>query len=1091
VIERYLANAGSGKTYALSGAWLRVAHAGVVSGDPDRMNSILATTFTRAAARDILAKILVRLAEGVLEDNKRTELARSILGTEAGHEVQAERLLEAVVARLDRIEVRTLDSLLMRMARAYALELDIGVQHSALDESAASEVLRDALVAVARADCKGAAGMLRLLQLNEDRVNAFEEVHEMARSLLIAWQDSGGGSEQGDGVPACWLGPGEVTRIARGASMDDALRRAQSGLLELGERHKKILEDATSGSFAKFVEDARRGTPSARACGNYLSSGALKAVVEGKSKYYGKELSPDLQRDLQLLVDWLRGEILHAKLCGHQEAARLATMLVAAERDALRLRGACTFESITRSVAGGMSDAGMAEILMRLDQQVHHLLLDEFQDTSLSQWQALEPLAISLAAGGDEPRSILVVGDIKQSIYGWRSGDPRLLRGLETLLSEGAPAEVRDCTLTTSYRSAPIVLEAVDTVFNALQLPTHPLRFLSSTEDSGNRANLVEALDAWLDGYEPHQAAERNRGLAGSVGLTKCGSREERLDWCARKAVQFWQRSRGSRSIAVIHETNKDASEVAERIRAIDGSPGCSLRARGSLRDSAVVLAFLDAIRAAAHPKDHTAFLSVLMSPLRDVWNVGVDTVHPWNVRASQSPDASKQLLRKFSRGTIAATLNEWRVELSRRGLLGANDRRRLDRALHVIARAERTGSTLDEIVDAVEREDCRDVEGQPIESITVHQAKGLEWDIVIFGARDNAPQRRTKQIAVERNIPYRGIGTDRVAPSVKRAHCDGVVGEVNDSAERFDFQDKLSVLYVALTRAKRGLHLVVDQKTGKKDGKNDGKPDHAPKANHSAGSIILEAFRDGSFLQRAGDESWMEGAPEPSRPTVLVTAPRLPAAPRTPLRGLPAAPASRQSPTTHAIELPDVAAPSPAQRAALDRGTLAHAVCEHLEWSDGWQPDVDVIARAIAPTVTYPDAASITRGVRETIDQLRAPEIAKALARPPENAIALRERKFLALVEGDRVRQGSIDRLVLRGAPGAWRHLQVVDFKTDQPPSGATSEQVDAWIAGRVAHHRQQLDEYRIAMAREYRVPTEQSELLLVLLACGRAVSA
>lgn len=193
MIERYLANAGSGKTHALSGAWLRVAHEGVVAGDPDRMTSILATTFTRAAARDILAKILVRLAEGVLSAEKRSELAQSIfVDSSAGSEVRAEQLLEAVIARIDRVEVRTLDSLLMRMARAYALELGIGTQLSLLDDAATGQVLRESLARVISDPANEPAEMLRLLRSEEDRMDSIEQTFLAALSLLSAWQDSAG-----------------------------------------------------------------------------------------------------------------------------------------------------------------------------------------------------------------------------------------------------------------------------------------------------------------------------------------------------------------------------------------------------------------------------------------------------------------------------------------------------------------------------------------------------------------------------------------------------------------------------------------------------------------------------------------------------------------------------------------------------------------------------------------------------------------------------------------------------------------------------------------------------------------------------------
>ena len=86
-----------------------------------------------------------------------------------------------------------------------------------------------------------------------------------------------------------------------------------------------------------------------------------------------------------------------------------------------------TFESVTRQLSRAMNHANMPEIAFRLDARIDHLLLDEFQDTSVGQWQALRPLAQEIASTGnaDRVRSLLVVGDPKQSIYGWRAGEPR------------------------------------------------------------------------------------------------------------------------------------------------------------------------------------------------------------------------------------------------------------------------------------------------------------------------------------------------------------------------------------------------------------------------------------------------------------------------------------------------------------------------------------------------------------------------------------------------------------------------------------------------------------------------------------------
>ena len=114
-----------------------------------------------------------------------------------------------------------------------------------------------------------------------------------------------------------------------------------------------------------------------------------------------------------------------------------------------------TFDDVTRRLAAefrGQDAAGMA---FRLDGQVEHLLLDEFQDTSLSQWQVLEPIARSVAAHPDG--SFFCVGDVKQAIYGWRGGVAGIFRTVTDRL-DGLTEE----TLDKSYRSALEIMETVN-----------------------------------------------------------------------------------------------------------------------------------------------------------------------------------------------------------------------------------------------------------------------------------------------------------------------------------------------------------------------------------------------------------------------------------------------------------------------------------------------------------------------------------------------------------------------------------------------------------------------------------------------------
>lgn len=97
-----------------------------------------------------------------------------------------------------------------------------------------------------------------------------------------------------------------------------------------------------------------------------------------------------------------------------------------------------------------------------LTSRVRFLLIDEFQDTSLLQFNILRPLIREVTSGeGVRPYGgIIVVGDEKQSIYGWRGGERDLLRAMQQRLNESEPVR-----LDTSYRSSPVIIDFVNDFF--------------------------------------------------------------------------------------------------------------------------------------------------------------------------------------------------------------------------------------------------------------------------------------------------------------------------------------------------------------------------------------------------------------------------------------------------------------------------------------------------------------------------------------------------------------------------------------------------------------------------------------------------
>ena len=110
--------------------------------------------------------------------------------------------------------------------------------------------------------------------------------------------------------------------------------------------------------------------------------------------------------------------------------------------------------------------AGVSEAVCRMGDRLAHMLIDEFQDTSRGQWDALCPLAMeALAKGG----GLFYVGDIKQAIYNWRGGDSRLFHDVpEDPMIRGVAGEASVRTLPCNWRSARRIVEFNNTVFSPL-----------------------------------------------------------------------------------------------------------------------------------------------------------------------------------------------------------------------------------------------------------------------------------------------------------------------------------------------------------------------------------------------------------------------------------------------------------------------------------------------------------------------------------------------------------------------------------------------------------------------------------------------
>jgi len=157
----------------------------------------------------------------------------------------------------------------------------------------------------------------------------------------------------------------------------------------------------------------------------------------------------------------------------HHRMAALARVLLVEFAAVKRARGLVDMsdlECVALKLLGDSAWSGW--IQERLDAQLRHLLIDEFQDTSPLQWHALQPWLAAYAgagggASGQQALSVFIVGDPKQSIYRFRRAEPRVFAAASDFVATALNGRRLACDHTR--RNAPSVLAALNTVFSQAQ----------------------------------------------------------------------------------------------------------------------------------------------------------------------------------------------------------------------------------------------------------------------------------------------------------------------------------------------------------------------------------------------------------------------------------------------------------------------------------------------------------------------------------------------------------------------------------------------------------------------------------------------
>jgi exodeoxyribonuclease V beta subunit len=844
------ASAGTGKTWTIAALYLRLVlgHGGEAGyARPLLPPEILVMTFTRAATRELSNRVRERLVQAAAFFRGEEFFDDPYLEALAdGYEDDAQRLVAAhrlvlAAETMDEAAIFTIDAWCQRMLREHAFD-----SGSLFDEELVS-------------DERG---------LFEDAAHDYWRQHvyplggRALQALLGAWPDveamKGGVRELVQRAellgPDCLDeegGPGGMEPLARLVARAEARRQAElarvkdgwaarTDAMEAWIAHQRgVNAKAFNGTkmrpdtLAKWFEALRRWAADPALAEPDLTDTAWRrltpdGIIEAYSKDFDAAVPECFEHTAALRAALDAIEPLKHQLLRHA-ACNIARRMVELKRRNRQFGFADMLARLKTAMEGPNGEA----LRRRIVEQFPVAMVDEFQDTSPEQYRIFDLLY--RVADNDPERGLFLIGDPKQSIYGFRGAD------IHSYLAARRATTGRHYQLGTNYRSTRQLVAAVNRLFEHAEggYAAGAFRFRKDGE------NPLP--------FEPVDAAGRRQQLVGVEGayqaLAIC--RTEREDLKAEDYREFFAHHCAEHIVALLNDERvgfADDEGGFKRLMPADiailvrdrREAGAIRRALVRRRVASVYLSDQDSVveseeardvlrwlQAVANPLDgglaRAAFATATCAlPLGELARLSSDEL-AWEARVEQL----KALHQAWQRQGVLAMLRRFIHELGLPAALlqQTGGERRLTNLLHLAELLQEASRELDG-EQALIRWFAEQIEGmgaggdervlrlesdaELVKVVTVHKSKGLEYPLVYlpFAVTARKTEKRNRAF-----FDYVDEGGRRIDLGLSDAALEAV--------DRARLEEDLRLLYVALTRARHFLWLGVAAVAGRKKGEN------------------------------------------------------------------------------------------------------------------------------------------------------------------------------------------------------------------------------------------------------------------------------
>ena len=817
------ASAGTGKTSVLVTRYVNLLKAGVEPGN------ILAITFTRKAAAEMRERIVGELRE---------QAARSAFDRARWIELRD---------RIGEIAISTIDAFCLSLLREFPLEADLDPGFDMADETEVPRLVEDALdrsmrifaglavhepdVAVVLAQLGASRTRAGLAALLARRLVAWDALDRflaagpsdltaeiVCRRAAVAVQDV---LRTAPGGLAQWLADGPVrhpryqllVRALHGMGRLDAAPDAEvRGLLDRVAAHFLTAEGAPrkAGAISPYKTD--RDYPSAEASKRHRAAVAQIAPhVERVVFAFNRDLNVVLARGIR----------------------RMFAIALVQYRQALEERSVLDFSDVLQRALVLLRQMDeFSQSRFRLESRYHHVLVDEFQDTSRAQWELVSLLIRTWREGlgvAASP-SVFIVGDRKQSIYRFRDAEVAVLHEAGRHIDALRPGTSARRSISRSFRALPGLLEFVNELFTDMSQPAaRPDDFTYTERDRFPLEPPTDRLRGPVLGLSVADDAV-SCAAAVAVEITRV-LREETV----RDRGTGVPRAARPGDIAILFRSRTSHREFEQELERL-GVPAYVYKGLGFF-DADETKDLTALIRYLARPTSDLCASAFLRSRFVRLSDPGLAALAPRLAAAitgDRLPDAFTRLDEEDQRvlAHLRARAGAWLARVDRippadllESLLPetayafelAGPRRQqawenLKKMRGLVRRIQNRGyATLPRIADHLDSLTAGDESNAVIEALdavnlmTVHASKGLEFPIVFVVnlARGASGPPRPVRVLVDGDT---GEASVSIGPFVSET----------DEAERDrEKQETRRLLYVGLTRARDRLYLSAILKNG------------------------------------------------------------------------------------------------------------------------------------------------------------------------------------------------------------------------------------------------------------------------------------